>query len=429
VLHFSKYLGGSGNDTVNDVAFGPAGIVHLVGATGSADFPLGATPLQASFGGGPLDGFVVKLDPRGAPLLYSTYLGGTGSDAARSVAVDSAARVYVAGGTDSTDFPTQAPIQATNHGNFDAFAAKLDETSSTLVFSTYLGGSNIDFGIGLAIDDFGSAVVAGNTRSPDFPVANAFQPSFGGGNFDAFIAKLPPSGSPLLYATYFGGVQVDDVHAVTADASGGAWVAGHTESTSLALVNPFQSAHGGGPLDAWLVHFAPSGMSVVMSTFLGGNGNDGILGVAVQSSGDAVLVGATTSTNFPTVSAFQPANAGLSDLFVASLRDPGPEVIVKLANGGTSKLLTMTLTNLGTTPRAVDLKLWVDAPSLGLLIPLLPSAITITLPANFGPTNVLNGIALPALLPFPGTRVGAALVNPVTGQQMSRSVCLDAPCN
>lgn len=429
VVLFSTYFGGSGNDTVNDIAVGPAGNVHLVGATGSTNFPTTATPFQAVFAGGSLDAFVAKLDPRGTPLLYSTYLGGTGSDAARSVAVDAANRVYVAGGTESLDFPTQGAVQSTNHGGFDAFLAKLDETSSTLTFSTYLGGTGTDFAIGLAIDDFGSAVVAGNTNSANFPVANALQPTFGGGLFDAFIAKLPPSGSPLLYATYFGGVEVDDVHAVTSDASGGAWVAGHTESTGLTLVNPFQATHGGGFLDAWLVHFAPSGMSVVMSTYLGGSGNDGILGVAVQPSGDAILVGATTSTNFPTSSPIQATNAGHSDLFVAALRDPGPEVTVRLANGGASKLLTMTLSNLGTQPRPVDLKLWIDAPSLGLLIPLLPSAITITLPASFGPTNVLNGIALPALLPFPGTRVGAALVNPVTGQQMSRSVCLDAPCN
>jgi hypothetical protein len=430
ILLFSTYLGGTGNDTVNDIAIGPLGSIHIAGATGSADFPTTTGALQTTFAGGPLDAFVARLDPRGAPLLYSTYLGGTGSDSARSLAVDGSGHVYVAGGSDSTDFPTANAVQSTNHGNFDAFVAKLDETAPSLLFSTYLGGNDIDFGIGLAIDDFGDVIVAGNTHSPDFPVVGAIQSNFAGGKFDAFIAKLPPSGAPVLYATYYGGSEVDDVHAVASDASGGAWVSGHTESPSLTLVNPLQSTNAGGPLDAWLVHVSPSGAALQFATFLGGSGNDGILGIAVQPSGDALLVGATTSTDFPTVAPLQAANAGHEDLFVADLRDPGPEVIVKLANGGgTTRLLTMTLSNKGTTPRPVDLRLWVDAPSLGLLIPLLPSSISITLPANFGPTNVVAGIALPSVLPFPGTRVGAALLNPVTGQQMSRSVCLDAPCN
>ena len=166
-----------------------------------------------------------------------------------------------------------------------------------------------------------------------------------------------------------------------------------------------------------------------MSSYLGGSGTDGILGVAVQPSGDAVLVGATTSTDFPTAAPFQPANAGLSGLFVASLRDPTPEVKVQLAQGGSTVLLTMTLSNLGVQPRPVELKLWIDAPSLGLLTPLLPGVTSLTLPAAFGPTQVLNNVALPAVLPFPGTRVGAALVNPVTGQLMSRSLCVEVPCN
>src|SRR5262249_10371608 len=157
-------------------------------------------PLQSSLNG-PSDAFVAKLDASGSTLVYSTYLGGSGTDGANQVTVDPAGDAYVVGVTDSADFPIANPLQAHLAGGLDGFVTKLSATGTALVYSTYLGGSGDDNGFSIAVNDDGDVYVTGKTASQDFPVANATQAAYGGGASDVYIAKLDPAGHTLLYAT------------------------------------------------------------------------------------------------------------------------------------------------------------------------------------------------------------------------------------
>jgi hypothetical protein len=164
-----------------------SGNAYVTGSTHSTNFPT-ANPLQASKGDRG-DAFVTKLNATGSAVVYSTYLGGNGSDIGLGIAVDSSGNAYVTGLTDSTNFPTANPLQASNGGGLDAFVATLNAAGSALVYSTYLGGSGTDGGRGVAVDSLGNAYVTGSTRSTNFPTANPLQAS-NGGDFDAFMTKI-----------------------------------------------------------------------------------------------------------------------------------------------------------------------------------------------------------------------------------------------
>src|SRR5208337_2578999 len=224
-LVYSTYLGGSGADEGNGIAVDAVGNAYVTGGTSSTDFPT-ANPLQGTNHGGS-DAFVAKLNAAGSALVYSTYLGGSGSDSGSGISVDSSGNAYVTGGTSSTDFPTADPLQATNHGGGDAFVAKLDAAGSALVYSTYLGGSGGDVAYGIAVDSADNAYVAGATGSSDFPTVNPLQ-AFNvsrdvaneGGCYSwspycgitGFVAKLSPAPAAASLSTSslsFGGVLVN----------------------------------------------------------------------------------------------------------------------------------------------------------------------------------------------------------------------------
>jgi hypothetical protein len=207
-LVYSTYLGGSGGDAGSGLDLDASGNAYVTGFLTSADFPTTPGAFQENFGGGDDDSFVTKLDPAGATLIYSTYLGGTASERSAAIAVDAAANAYVVGHTDSTDFPTTpAAFQRTLSGGVDVFVTKINPTGSALVYSTYLGGSGIgaveeEEPDAITVDASGNAYVTGGTDSTNFPTTpGAFQTSFGGGSRDAFVTKLNPSGSALVYST------------------------------------------------------------------------------------------------------------------------------------------------------------------------------------------------------------------------------------
>jgi hypothetical protein len=212
------------------------------------------------------------IDPT---LAYSTYLGGSGTDFNFGVAVDGAGNAYVTGMTLSSDFPTANPVQPDFGGAGavwgDAFVTKFNAAGS-LVYSTYLGGSGQDFGTRIAVDGSGHAYVAGETGSTDFPTANALQPGFGGGFSDAFVTKLSPDGSALVYSTYLGGASSDSGFGIAVDASGNAYVSGDTFSTNFPTANAFQPTRAGFVFnsDAFVTKLNPAGSALVYSTYLGG---------------------------------------------------------------------------------------------------------------------------------------------------------------
>jgi hypothetical protein len=210
-LVYSTYLGGSGDEGGNGIAVDGAGNAYITGFTSSTDFPM-ANPLQPAYGGG-TDAFVAKLNAAGSALVYSTYLGGSGGEHGSGIAVDAASNAYITGTTSSTDFPMANPLQPAHGGGTDAFVAKLNAAGSALVYSTYLGGSGDDNGIGIAVDSAGNAYVTGNTSSTNFPTANALQPVYGGG-WDAFIARIAVP-ITMLSATIDGGTQLTVTYQIT----------------------------------------------------------------------------------------------------------------------------------------------------------------------------------------------------------------------
>lgn len=352
VLTYSTYLGGSGSDFGNGIAVDSSGAIYVTGETASLNFPPGSPAKSScaacSANAGAADAFVTKLSADGSSVVYSTYLGGSLTDEGNGIAVDSAGNAYVVGTTVSTNFPTVGPFQATLGGGGplpDAFVAKLDPTGSTLVYSTYLGGSSEDDGFGIAIDPncspAGSCAVyvAGGTSSVDFPVANSEQSTLKGG-FDAFVAKLDPTGAKEVYSTYLGGTGQDEAFAVAVDGSSNAYVTGQTASNDFPTTNgAFQTAFGGNT-NAFVAKLSFSGtmpspgLSLAYSTYLGGSSIDSASGIAVDSSGSAYVAGAASSSNFPLQSPLQGAAGGGQDAFVAKFNPTGSALVYSTYLGG-----------------------------------------------------------------------------------------------
>jgi hypothetical protein len=326
-LAFSTYLGGSGDDFAFIGPTDPGGHVYVEGFTSSTDFPTTPGAFQRKYAGGPDDSFVTKLNHDGTGLIYSTYLGGTGDDIGIDGTVDRFGNAHFTGLTGSTDFPTTpGAFQRTyGGGNIDTFVTKLSRDGSSLVYSTYLGGSGDENPFDLAVDFYGNAYVPGVTSSIDFPTTpGAFQTSFAGGNVDGYVTKINPAGSGLVYSTYLGGSGDDFAGAVRVEGRGNAYVPGQTSSTDFpTTTNAFQSTYGGGNSDAFVLKLNRTGSGLVFSSYLGGSGDDGSVGAGtgVDGLGNMYVYGVTNSTDFPiTKHAFQPQyGGGNSDAFITKI--------------------------------------------------------------------------------------------------------------
>jgi uncharacterized repeat protein (TIGR01451 family) len=255
----------------------------------------------------------------------------------RDIAADSSGNAYVTGYTNSANFPTQNPYQAAIAGSDDAFITKLNPSGSGLIYSTYLGGSNSDISYSIAADSNGNAFVAGVTYSSNFPTQSPYQATIAGSD-DAFIAKLNPSGSGLVYSTYLGGSNTEEAHGIAIDDSGSAYVTGRTSSTNFPTKNPYQTVNRD-DINAFISKLSPAGNALVYSTYLGGSrGWDIGNRIAVDESGNAYVVGEARSFDFPTKNALQAANAGgACDAFVTELCPAGNELVYSTylgSNGG-----------------------------------------------------------------------------------------------
>ena len=298
LLTYSTYLGGSGYDQGNSIAIDSAGNAYVVGLTQSTDFPT-KSPLQSA-DDGLSTVFVTKINAAGSALVYSTYLGGTGGDEGNGIAVDSAGNAYVTGSTSSVDFPTKNPLQPNNDGGADAFVTKINAAGSALVYSTYLGGSSNDSGLGIAVGSSGDAYVIGNTCSTNFPTMNPIQLNYAGGDYnqcgDAFVAAINSAGSALVYSTYLGGSGYDQGNGIAVDSSGNAYVTGYTDSTNFPLMNPLQPTNAGEG-DAFVAKINPTGSALIYSTYQGSTGPDTGAGIAADSAGNAYVAYTTGIPN------------------------------------------------------------------------------------------------------------------------------------
>lgn len=425
VLSYSSYLGGKAQDTGMAIAVDATGNAYVTGYTNSSDFPL-LGQYDRSIGNGDTDIFVTKINSTGTALVYSTYLGGrNGRDYAFGVAVDAAGSAYVTGTTTGSDYPTtagayQAGIAAggsfvtklapagnalaystyvhnvsvrgialdnsgsayltgsavagfqTTPGAYqtafrsnagtNAFVLKLNPAGSASAYATYLGGSGIDLGNGIAVDGHGNAYVGGKTNSADFPLADAYQPALRGAS-DGFVTRIGPAGNVLGFSTYLGGTLNDSVNAIALDPGYNVYLAGETYSADFPVKNAFQPVKAGKLLinsstgSAFVTKLSASGNDLVYSSFLGGEvctstcqvviggaeyEADAAFAIAVDASGHAFVTGLAKSYTFPRVDSLLPAKTQDSDnsLFVT-----------KVAMAGNA-LLYSTLIRQGYSPYA-----------------------------------------------------------------------------
>jgi uncharacterized repeat protein (TIGR01451 family) len=354
VLAYSSYLGGSAGDYGNAIAVDGSGNAYVVGQAGSTNFPTTAGSFQPAISGdlGYTDAFVTKINAAGNAIVYSTYLGGSGPDVALGVAVDSTGSAYVVGEEQSTNFPATAGAFQTPQYDWDVFVVKLNAMGSGLTYASHFGGDGADHGLAIAVDSAGNAYTTGWTALPGgrpFPVVNAFQPNYGGGNNDAFVAKLNAAGSALVYSTFLGGGaallnSTDDWgQGIAVDSAGSAYLIGATYSPDFPFTaGAFYTPRSG--LDVFVTKFSPSGSSLVYSARIGGNARDNGLGIDVDANGNAYLTGYTESEDNP----FTPENDGFPvtsgafqtngsfDAFVTKLNPQGSGLVYSTYLGGTA---------------------------------------------------------------------------------------------
>ena len=335
-LVYLTYLAGSGTDRALGIWATGDGHAYVCGVTSSADFPVAKA--QQALLAGANNGFISELDPTGQHLLFSTYFGGSEDDSANAIALDRAGNVYIAGETTSPNFPILNPLQATLAGGDNAFVAKFS-SSGTLTYSTYLGGSGNDRALGVAVDNGGNAYITGSTGSTNFPVVAPFQAMLAGGQMDAFVAKLNPQGTALVYSTYLGGsggsVNIPEQgNAIAVDVNGSAYVVGSTNSADFPIVNAFQAAISGVDSDAFITRFDPTGAKLLYSTYLGGSSVDVATGVRLDTAGNAYVAGYTGSSDFPLVQPIQAAPGGGLDAFLAKIASAGNKLLFSTVFGG-----------------------------------------------------------------------------------------------
>jgi Beta-propeller repeat len=329
-LVYAGYIGGAGEDEARGVAVDDAGNAYVTGFTESAEDTFPVT-------GGPdltyndeMDAFVAKVAPTGESLVYAGYIGGQHLDTGYDIDVDAGENAYVTGATTSgaATFPERVGPDLTFNGVSDAFVAKVEPTGETLLYAGYIGGSNIDTGYGIAVDDAGNAHVTGRTDSFEatFPVQVGPDLTYNGGYWDAFVAKVQPSGEALLYAGYVGGSGAENGFGIGVDAAGMAYIAGNTysqETTFPVKVGPDLTLNGG--TDAFVAKVEPTGESLVYAGYIGGREVDSGWGIAVDPRGNAYIAGYTYSDqrSFPVKNGPDLTFNGAYDTFVARVNASG----------------------------------------------------------------------------------------------------------
>lgn len=325
-LIYCGYLGGSYDDGGTGIAVDSSGNAYVCGYTKSPDFPVVLGPYTNYQGNITQysEAFITKINATGTTLIYSGYIGGTLTDQASAVAVDSSGRAYVCGTTESSDFPTRTGPDLSYNGLKDAFVLRVAASGSQLDWSGFIGGTRDDVGASIAIDASGNAYVTGYTASTQgnqFPVKNGPKLTHSGG-LDAFVAKVNSSSSSLVYCGYIGGTSDDYGSGIAVDISGNAYITGATISATgfPVTVGPDLSYNGGS--EAFVAKVNAAGSGLVFCGFVGGSADDFGISIAVDSAGVVYLAGATESSDFPVAGALY-SYKGNRDAFVSVLRADG----------------------------------------------------------------------------------------------------------
>jgi hypothetical protein len=330
-LEFSTYIGGIDDDSVYAMTTDQEGNIYIVGYTSSSDFPTTHGAYDESFNGGsyfPQDGFVTKLSSDGQSIIYSTFIGGSSDDAIGAITVDELGNAYIAGTTDSPDFPTVNAYDSTHNSGLDCFVAILSADGSNLLFSTYIGGSGDDTPSDMAVDSNGSCFIVGITDSPDFPVNTPNVHSSChtlGGDSDGFILRLDTTNSELVHSMYLGGDGVvDDIYTIGLDSQGNAVAAGFTWSLDYPIVNALDDTMNGST-DCVITKIDSNG-SIIFSTYYGGSDSETIYKVHIHQNDDIYLVGNTISDDFPHIDVTKPELSAERGVFLSIVDSNATEI-------------------------------------------------------------------------------------------------------
>jgi hypothetical protein len=337
---YSTFVGGGGNDWVNDFALDAIGNVYLTGFTQSIDFPTTVGAYDVNFNGAQ-DIFIAKLNASGSALVFSTFLGGRNNDVGLGIVLDENTNVGITGQTASPDYPTTpGSFDAIYNGGVDAFITKLNASGSSLVYSTFFGGNADDISSDILLDPSGNIYLTGRTLSVDFPTtASAFDVTYNGGLSygDIFVTKFYVNCTSLIYSTFIGG-SGDEGHGskIALDANGNAFVASTTSSGDYpATKNAFNERFGGGGHDAVVTKLNVFGSALLYSTYIGGSRDDFGAALVLEPGGSANILGHTSSRNFPTT-------AGAYDTSYNGNADQSPDVFLSKLNAQGYALLYST---------------------------------------------------------------------------------------
>lgn len=315
---YATYLGGSASDLGYAIAIDPSGAAYVAGSTNSVNFPVTGSAPQRTFRGGS-DCFVAKLDPSGATLSYSTYLGGESIDVCKGIAVDASGAAFVTGTTTSTSFPVTGALQPTLSGWSDAFLTKISPAGDRFLFSTYLGGEGADDGNVVRVDSAGVVYVGGDTSSIGFPVTSGGMQKLYHGGYDGFVCGVANDGSRIVFATYLGGSGADVINDLFVGQDGRIVAAGYTSSIDFPVVQSFQSSFGGS-FDAFVAVLGAGGTTLDFASYVGGGGDDRAYGVAPLGSGQLVVAGQVLAGTVPYMQrSFSSAVSGNQDGFIAAV--------------------------------------------------------------------------------------------------------------
>lgn len=364
---YSTYVGGSGVDVATGIAIDPQGNAYVTGYTTSQIFPV-LTPLQGVYGG-EQDAFLYKLNPAGNSLVYSTFLGGTLEDLGFRVAVDSQGSAYVYGHTKSPGFPVRSAVQGTHGGGFDAFVTKVTPEGSATVYSTFLGGSLDEIAFGnIVVDPGGTAYINGYTSSTNFPTRNPIQASYGGGKYDAFVARIGPQGNMLLYSTYMGGSGQDEAYGLAVDRQGQVTVAGGTSSANLPQANNAYSAGTTGEFDIFMARLsADASVNFITSN--------------LATLSFAVSQGTPTATQTITL-----ASGGTPVTFTAGANEPWLRITPE--SGSTPTSLTISIDPSRITTASASAVITINSPAAANSPLTIPVTLSQTAISSVSPNPV-----------------------------------------
>ncbi|MFX0061854.1 MAG: SBBP repeat-containing protein, partial [Candidatus Hermodarchaeota archaeon] len=331
-LVFSTFLGGNEGDWGHGIAVDAYNNTYITGFTGSSNFPT-FNAYNSTYGGGD-DAFVTKLNATGNGLVFSTFLGGNSVDWGWAIVVDVNNNMYIAGETESSNFPTKNAYASAHSGNRDVFITKINATGTGLVFSTFLGGNSLDQGKVIALDAYNNTYISGATWSSNFPTKNAYDNTYTGGR-DAFVTKLNATGNGLVFSTFLGGSSEDVGDGIAVDAYNNTYIGGATQSVDFPMKNAYNATNGGN-WDAFITKINATGTGLMFSTFLGSTSYDWGSDITVDAYNNTYITGATQSSNFPTKNAYDNTYNGGEDAFVTKLNATGNGLIFSTFLGGSS---------------------------------------------------------------------------------------------